>query len=102
MKLTSYWLDTARPFSSGAEGGPHGDVDVAVVGAGFTGLSAALALARKGAKVVVLEAGLVCNAASGRNAGMCNNGFAQDYHALSSQLGRERANLLYRAFDAGV
>ena len=102
MKLKSYWLDTAPPFSSGAEGSPHGDADVAVVGAGFTGLSAALALAKKGAKVVVLEAGLVGNAASGRNGGMCNNGFAQDYYALSTKLGRERANMLYRAFDAGV
>lgn len=102
MKLKSYWLDTARPFSSGAEGAPHGDADVVVVGAGFTGLSAALALTRKGAKVVVLEAGCVGNAASGRNGGMCNNGFAQDYYALSTHLGRERANMLYRAFDAGV
>ena len=101
MKLQSYWLDTAPPFSSGAEGPPHGDADVAVVGAGFTGLSAALALAKKGAKVVVLEAGRVANAASGRNGGMCNNGFAQDYYALSRRLGRERANMLYRAFDAG-
>jgi len=102
MKLTSYWLDTAPLFSSGAEGPPHGDADVAVVGAGFTGLSAALALAKKGAKVVVLEAGRVANAASGRNGGMCNNGFAQDYYVLSTRLGRERANMLYRAFDAGV
>ena len=102
MKLESYWLDTAPRFSSGPKGPPHGDADVAVVGAGFTGLSAALALAKKGAKVVVLEAGRVGNAASGRNGGMCNNGFAQDYYALSTQLGRERANMLYRAFDAGV
>src|SRR4051794_26700161 len=102
MKLQSYWLDTAPPFSSAAEGPPNGDADVAVVGAGFTGLSAALALAKKGARVVVLEAGRVANAASGRNGGMCNNGFAQDYSAMSIRLGRERANMLYRAFDAGV
>lgn len=102
MKLESYWLDTAAPFSSGAQGAPHGNADVVVVGAGFTGLSAALALAKKGASVVVLEAGLVANAASGRNGGMCNNGFAQDYYQLSTKLGRERANMLYRAFDAGV
>ncbi|MBC8023861.1 MAG: FAD-binding oxidoreductase [Burkholderiales bacterium] len=102
MKLKSYWLDTAPPFSSGAAGAPHGDTDVAVVGGGFTGLSAALALAKKGAKVAVLEAGLVANAASGRNGGMCNNGFAQDYYGLSKTLGFERANMIYRAFDAGV
>ena len=102
MKLKSYWLDTAPPFSAGAQGPPEGDADVAIVGAGFTGLSAALALAKKGAKVVVLEAGLVANAASGRNGGMCNNGFAQDYCSLATKLGRERANMIYRAFDAGV
>ena len=102
MKLKPYWLDTSTPFSSGAKGAPQGTADVVVVGAGFTGLSAALALAKKGANVVVLEASWVANAASGRNGGMCNNGFAQDYYALSTQLGRERANMLYRAFDAGV
>jgi glycine/D-amino acid oxidase-like deaminating enzyme len=102
MKMTSYWLDTAAPFTSAAPGGPAGTADVAVVGAGFTGLSAALALAKKGAKVVVLEADRVAGAASGRNGGMCNNGFAQDYAAMSAKLGRERANMLYRAFDAGV
>ncbi|MFA6444866.1 MAG: FAD-binding oxidoreductase [Sterolibacterium sp.] len=102
MKLMSYWLDTAPKFTGGQTEAPAGEVDVAVVGAGFTGLSAAIALAKKGASVAVFDAGLVGNAASGRNGGMCNNGFAQDYYALSNTLGRERANLLYRAFDAGV
>jgi len=102
MKLKPYWLDTAPHFLGAEEGSPNGSADVVVVGAGFTGLSAALALAKKGAKVTVLEAGSAANAASGRNGGMCNNGFAQDYYALSTRLGRDRANLLYRSFDAGV
>ena len=103
MRMTPYWLDTATPFASGVQDSPGGTADVAVVGAGFTGLSAALALAKKGAKVVVLEAGRVANAASGRNGGMCNNGFAQDYlRDVVERLGYERANMLYRAFDAGV
>ncbi|AWN49001.1 FAD-dependent oxidoreductase [Methylobacterium terrae] len=102
MKLTSYWLDTSRPFSSGAAGPVEGTCDVAVIGGGLTGSSAALALAKKGARVVLLEAETVGGAASGRNGGMCNNGFAQDYATLSERLGREAANTLYRAFDAGV
>jgi glycine/D-amino acid oxidase-like deaminating enzyme len=102
MKMTSSWLDTAVPFASAMPGGPEGTADVAVVGAGFTGLSAALALAKKGAKVAVLEAGRVAGAASGRNGGMCNNGFAQDYWAMAARLGRDRAKMLDRAFDAAV
>ena len=102
MKMMSYWLDTAKPFASAAAGGPQGHADVVVVGAGFTGLCAALALAKKGAKVVVLEADRVAGAASGRNGGMCNNGFAQDYGGMVERFGTERANMLYRAFDAGV
>jgi glycine/D-amino acid oxidase-like deaminating enzyme len=102
MKLASYWLDTAPSFDAATQGPPGGRADVVVVGGGFTGLSAALALAKKGAQVVVLEAEQVGGAASGRNAGMCNNGFAQDYAAMSARLGTERANRLYRSFDAGV
>jgi glycine/D-amino acid oxidase-like deaminating enzyme len=102
MKLTSYWLDTSEPFRSGAAGPVQGTCDVAVIGGGLTGCSAALALAKKGARVVLLEAETIGHAASGRNGGMCNNGFAQDYGKLSAELGKDVANRLYRAFDAGV
>ncbi len=56
MKLTSYWLDTSTPFAGGAKGPVEGTCDVAVIGGGLTGSSAALALAKKGARVVLLEA----------------------------------------------
>ncbi|ALU87475.1 FAD dependent oxidoreductase [Herbaspirillum rubrisubalbicans M1] len=102
MQLKSYWLDTSFPFVSETPDLPAGSCDVLVVGGGITGSAAALALARKGARVVVCEADIVGGAASGRNGGMCNNGFAQDYATLSQRLGRECANRLYLAFDAGV
>jgi glycine/D-amino acid oxidase-like deaminating enzyme len=102
MKLTSYWLDTSTPFRSATAGPVQGTCDVAVIGGGLTGSSAALALAKKGARVVLLEAETIGHAASGRNGGMCNNGFAQDYGTLSARLGKEVADRLYRAFDAGV
>ena len=102
MKLTSYWLDTSEPFRSATAGPVQGTCDVAVIGGGLTGSSAALALAKKGARVVLLEAETIGHAASGRNGGMCNNGFAQDYGTLSARLGKEVANRLYWAFDAGV
>ena len=102
MKLTPYWLDTAPAFSGAAQGPAEGDYDVAVVGGGFTGLSASIALARKGARVILLEAGRVGGCASGRNGGMCNNGFAQDYAGMASRLGEDVARRLYQSFDAAV
>ncbi|MDT8330013.1 FAD-binding oxidoreductase [Roseomonas gilardii] len=102
MKLLSYWQDTATPFA-GAAGGPvEGRADVAVIGGGFTGLSAALALAQRGARVVVLEAGKVAGQASGRNGGHVNNGTAHDIGGLAARLGLEAARALYRAYDDAV
>ncbi len=93
----SYWLATAPAFTGGATGNPGGQVDVAVIGGGFTGLSAALALREAGASVAVLEAGPVIGEASGRNGGQCNNGTHQDYGSLVASLGRERAYAYYHA-----
>lgn len=102
MKFSSYWLDTAPPFGNRADGPVRGRTDIAVIGGGFTGLSAALALARKGASVTVLEAGQVAGEASGRNGGQCNNGMAHDFAGVAAAEGLERARAYYRAFDAGV
>lgn len=102
MKLEPFWLASAPRFASAAAGPVEGKVDVAIVGGGFTGLSAALALAKSGASVAVLEAGRVIGEASGRNGGHCNNGTAHDLTALAADLGLERASAIYRAFDDAV
>ena len=94
MKLDSYWTDTAPAFVPRARELPA-QVDVAIVGGGFTGLSAALALARRGASVAVLEAGeRVAAEASGRNGGHVNNGLAVDYAEVAAKVGAERARAL--------
>jgi len=69
--------------------------DVAVVGAGFTGISAALSLAERGYDVVVLEAKRVGWGASGRNGGQLIDGFV-DTGKIEARLGADAANLAYR------
>ena len=102
MKQVPYWHDTASAFT-GAEQGPVPEsADVAVIGAGFTGLSAALALTRRGASVVVLEADRVISGASGRNGGHVNNGTSVDFGGLVERLGLDRARALYRSYDDAV
>jgi glycine/D-amino acid oxidase-like deaminating enzyme len=98
MKFTPYWLDTAPegPDRSGTEVG--GEVDVAVVGAGLTGLSAALHLARKGAKVAVFERETVAWGASGRNGGMATPGMAIDFRDAIARYGFPTASTLYLAY----
>ncbi|MEX2494501.1 MAG: FAD-binding oxidoreductase [Woeseia sp.] len=74
-----------------------GDIraDVAVVGAGFTGISAALSLAERGYKVVVVEANRVGWGASGRNGGQLIDGFV-DPDKIGKRIGRAEADIVYR------
>lgn len=102
MKFDSYWLDTRPAFRAGCEGPVEGRADVAVIGGGFTGLSAALALAQRGVSVVVLEAAQIAGEASGRNGGQCNTGVAQDYVSLVARIGAEPARQFYRAYESAV
>lgn len=102
MKFDSYWLDTRPAFRAGCEGPVEGRADVAVIGGGFTGLSAALALAQRGVSVVVLEAAQIAGEASGRNGGQCNTGVAQDYVSLAARIGAEPARQFYRAYESAV
>lgn len=74
-----------------------GRADVAIVGAGYTGLSAALALARHGASVAVVERHHAGWGASGRNGGFVLPGYKPDPDELASRLGIGRARALYAA-----
>ncbi len=69
--------------------------DVCVVGAGFTGLSAALHLAERGYSVVVVEAARVGLGASGRNGGQVGSGMRQSMGALERAVGPARAAALW-------
>lgn len=69
--------------------------DVAIIGAGFTGLSAAWHLAQRGYDVVVLEASRVGFGASGRNGGQVGQGQRRDQDELEAMVGPDHARALW-------
>ncbi|WP_281825896.1 NAD(P)/FAD-dependent oxidoreductase [Jannaschia rubra] len=71
------------------------DADLCIVGAGITGLSAALHAAQAGMEVVVLEAQRVGWGASGRNGGQVGTGFNWPQRKMEAKLGRADARALW-------
>jgi glycine/D-amino acid oxidase-like deaminating enzyme len=98
----NYWLTTAEIFQTGRSQPVPESVDVAVLGAGFTGLSAARALAKRGATVAVLESETIGWGASSRNGGMVLTGLKLGVNKLVSMYGRERAKQMYKASLASI
>lgn len=71
------------------------EADVCVIGAGFFGLSAALELAEKGKRVIVLEGARVGFGASGRSGGQAINGFEEGIDEYIAQVGFDKAKRLW-------
>ena len=98
----SYYAATAntlreRPAATGAM-----RCDVCIVGGGYTGLSSALHLARRGYRVVLLEAQRLGFGASGRNGGQVNTGMRLDQQSLEEMYGRQTAHALWQVAKDGV
>lgn len=90
------WWWQADPPANRPEAPLPEKADIAVVGAGFTGLTAALELARAGRSVLVLEAGRPGEGASTRNGGMIGSGHRVSLAALTRRYGREPAIALLK------
>lgn len=91
----SYYFASANqvPEFPKQQGAEH--ADVCVIGAGFTGLSAALHLAQAGYAVVLLDAHRVGWGASGRNGGQLGSDQRSDQNTLESQYGKDGARALW-------
>ena len=96
----SYYVATAKRMREHPR--LEGDLraDVCVIGAGFTGLSAAVNLAEQGLDVVVLEAERVGYGASGRCGGLIGSGQRKDVFETEAQFGYERSRALWDIAEA--
>lgn len=93
----NYWQTSVDALPIATSGALPESVDVAIIGAGYTGLSAARTLAKRGASVAVLEAEAIGWGASSRNGGMVLSGLKLGVNKLISMYGRERAQRMYSA-----
>jgi glycine/D-amino acid oxidase-like deaminating enzyme len=96
---TPFWLD--EPAVSVEPGSPD-EVDVAIIGAGITGVSCGLALAREGLRVRVHDARGIAEGASGRNGGFALRGGAARYDVARETYGAEAARLLWQRTEAAL
>src|SRR2546423_14810303 len=100
--VENYWLTTTTMPGMDGSGPVPEQADVTVIGAGFTGLSAARTLAKRGAKVAVLESETVGWGASSRNGGMVLTGMKLGVNKVILMYGRELTRRMYGASLASM
>ncbi|MFN2302150.1 MAG: NAD(P)/FAD-dependent oxidoreductase, partial [Anaerolineales bacterium] len=98
MKLTPFWTDDfPRPSNLPVSVDLPSNTDVAVIGGGYTGLSAALTLAKSGTNVVVLERETIGWGASSRNAGITGSGLKAGMQTIFKRYGEEYGHQFWQA-----
>src|SRR5262249_32835697 len=96
MQAASVWRSNVSAAPPTAPLAESGHVDVAIIGAGFTGVSAALTLAEGGARVAVLDARELGQGGSGLNGGQVIPGLKLDPSELFARFGPERGASMVR------
>ena len=95
LSYAPYWWDAA-PRETRVEVALPARIDVAIIGAGYAGLSAALTLVRAGRSVIVLDALAPGEGASSRSGGMIGHGHRLSYTKLIEKFGPAKARDLIR------
>src|SRR5256884_3492767 len=102
IREKNYWLETVATSPAPSAGDLPDYADVAIVGAGYCGLSAARTLAKRGVKVAVFEAETFGWGASSRNGGMVLTGMKLPVPTLIKRYGREAVRKMYAASLATI
>lgn len=92
--VSSYWESTKNTKGSYPKFEGNSDSEVVVIGGGFSGLSTAYFLSKKGLKVTLLEQASIGWGASGRNAGMLTTGYKNSIANLSKKYGKDNTRQL--------
>ena len=103
MKKEPLWTDQfQRPDDLPISMDLPRDVDVAIVGSGYTGLCAARVLRKSGASVAIFDRNTVGWGASSRNGGMATPGLKQDITEIYKKYGREKGQEFWKASIAAI
>jgi glycine/D-amino acid oxidase-like deaminating enzyme len=98
MRTECFWTEEfPRPADPAVVTELPGQVDVAIVGSGYTGLNAARVLAYAGHSVAVFDSQTIGWGASSRNGGMATPGLKQDIMAIHKKYGEEYAREFWKA-----
>jgi len=89
-----FWWDAAGPQPAEYESLPK-TIDVAIIGGGYTGMGAALPLARAGRQVAVIERDRPGDGASSRNGGITSGNLRLSFAQLVSKFGTDKAKAFY-------
>src|SRR5690554_608043 len=92
--IASYYAASANPAPERAELIGDHEIDICVVGAGYSGLSTALHLVEKGYKVAIVEGARVGWGASGRNGGQIVNGLNASLQTIKKRYGQDTATFV--------
>ncbi len=99
-ELTSLWRATLAPKFDALRGRVH--VDVAIIGAGIAGLTAAMLLKSRGRSVALIEKNRVGNGEPGNTTAHITKAVDARYHTIVRTFGKDAAKLVARASRASI